>query len=141
MKTIIIRSQGDIPLVVDALRQCAYPVRVEIKQHKAKRSLAQNRLYWKWLGEIRDHVMECTGKQYATDDLHDLFRDMFLPKKVTEFRDRVLSRPKSTTELTVAEFSEYLDKIDHYAADKLHLVLEHGEDWAEAHGRHTETED
>lgn len=135
MNTVILKSPGDIFRLIEAVKNQDYPIRVEIKPYKKSRSLEQNSLYWMWLTVIRDHVRDTTGKVYGTEDLHDLFRDMFLPKTETRFKDRVLIRPKSTTKLTVGEMAEYLGQIEMYCADRLGLMLPRPEEYHEAvHG-------
>lgn len=78
---------------------------VEIELERSKRTLNQNAFYWLYLGVIEKE----TGNN-ATD-LHELFKRKFLPpipKKILGVDFRI---PATTTQLTKAEFGEYLDKI------------------------------
>lgn len=79
---------------------------VEIEKPRNTRSLNQNRYYWLCLGLISGH----TG--HDTDELHRLFRGMFLPKKEITLNKKKYFLPVSTTDLTKGEFVEYMMKIE-----------------------------
>ena len=70
-----------------------------------KRSDKQNRLYWLYLTIIADE----TGN--SPDDLHRVFKGMFLPRKFVTLRNKEIQLSGSTTELSKGEFVEYLMKI------------------------------
>ncbi len=110
---------------------------VIIKPWRKKRSLAQNRLYWMWLRELRDHIEQATGQHYSDDDLHDYFREKFLDRRVVELGGDVVQVRKSTTRLTVAQFTEYLERIERYCLTELAepLYLTRPDIYDEAMGR------
>lgn len=72
---------------------------------KPKRTIAQNNYYWLYLGIIEKE----TGN--LADDMHKLFKGKFLSNAIVEVFGEKVRREKSTTELTVTEFSEYIEKI------------------------------
>lgn len=78
---------------------------IEIELEKAKRSLDQNALYWLYLG-----VIEKETGNLATD-LHELFKRKFLPPIPKKILGVEFKLPNSTTDLSKADFGEYLDKI------------------------------
>lgn len=98
---------------------------VTVDKHKKNRSLAQNSLYWKWIGEMRDFYLESTGEPLTAESIHDDLRRAFLKVKPTT--DIVTQRPKLDTEstktLNVAPFAEYLNKIHAHAATSWGLTL------------------
>ena len=98
---------------------------VTIDEHKETRSGAQNRLYWKWIGELRDLYLESTGNPITSDSIHDDLKRAFLGEEQTT--DIVTQRPKfapqSTSRLKVAPFAEYLNKIHAHAATSWGLTL------------------
>lgn len=123
------------------------PWLVEIKLHKPNRSLAQNRLYWWWLRQIAEHVNgtgvaqvadretgEVHGHTVTTQDLHDWFRHSFLGRRAVEMNGRIYESARSTTTLTVNEFTDYLTKIEVHCQERMGLVLPHPMDYAEAMG-------
>ena len=81
----------------------------EIKRRKEKRTLSQNAFYWANLNNIERQ----TGNN--SDDMHEDFRRRLLPPKFIHIREktrvRELKIPRSTTDLSKTEMSDYLDKI------------------------------
>lgn len=94
-----------------------------IQRVKSKRSLAANALYWKWIDCIRLHVMDTTGQAYSADAMHEFFKAKFLPTVTVEIMGEVQRGRLSTASLNTADMSEYMEKIDRYCADSLHLFL------------------
>lgn len=83
-------------------------LRVELP--KTVRSSQQNRLYWAYLGIIEQD----TGN--FSEDLHLFFKEKLLPKKAITIKghkgEYELMKPVSTTELSKADFGEYMMKIN-----------------------------
>lgn len=82
---------------------------VEVKPHRRSRSVAQNRLYWMWLHVLSEH----TG--YDEQELHLYFREQFLGYEPIIIREERVFTLKSTTELTVRQFTDYLNRIGRVA--------------------------
>lgn len=78
-------------------------LRVELP--KTTRSLSQNSLLWFYYGIIEQE----TGND--ANELHEYFKRAFLPPKFITVMGKELKIPKSTTELTKAEFGEFLERI------------------------------
>lgn len=83
---------------------------IDIKEDKPTRSQAQNDLYWAWLGVLTE-----TG--YTKTELHKLFRHEHLGYEVNEINGVKIEELRSTKALKVAEFKDYLDQIDRFAAE------------------------
>ena len=79
---------------------------VKIEQIKSIRSLQQNKFYF---GVVLMTIAEVTGNDIET--LHVLFRNQFVPRKFVQWKGREIEIPKSTTELSVGEFVEYIERI------------------------------
>ena len=95
------------------------PVDLIIKHHNKKRTEDQNALYWSWLRIIGKE----TGD--STKGLHAFYGDEFLPKvEVRVFGKKVLEI-KSTTELGVKGFTEYLKRVEAHASSFLGINLPH----------------
>lgn len=95
------------------------PQELILKDHKKKRTEDQNALYWSWLRIIGKE----TGD--STKALHAFYGDEFLPKEeVIVFGKKVLEI-KSTTELGVKGFTEYLKQVEAHAASFLGVNLPH----------------
>lgn len=90
---------------------------MELKLYKKNRSLAANRLYWLWIKAIGDEI------GYESDELHAIMADKFLPDEVVEYGGKQIKKDKSTSRLNTKEFTEYLEKVDRFAASELGIVL------------------
>lgn len=101
---------------------------VTVQEYKKNRSLSQNRLLWLWYKEIADHIKDSTGQIFSDEEMHDWFREKFLPTKFVEFRGEIVKSRKSTKSLKVKEFTEYLEQIDFYCGSDLGLRLSHPDD-------------
>jgi len=112
---------------------------VVIREYKVDRTLSQNSLYWKWMGIAGDDF------GYTPDEMHDECRLKFLAKifeanperhpalietlnnlRIVARQDRQLGinlhrqyilGAVSTTDASVKEFTEYLNRIDQHAAE------------------------
>lgn len=73
---------------------------------KPKRTEQQNRYYWLYLGIISKE----TGNDI--DDLHTLFKGLFLSKEIVEVMGHNVRRSRSTTELNTSQFSDYIARIE-----------------------------
>jgi len=99
------------------------PQVVTVAPLKSTRSLAQNALYFKWVDIIRMHVGDTTGQHFSKDEMHEFLAAKFQPTVTVEIAGEVRSVRKSTARNDVEEMREYMEKVDRYSADRLHLIL------------------
>lgn len=93
------------------------PWSVTIKQHRPKRSLNQNNLLHQWIHIISD----ATGNDF--DDAKNALKDLFLPLKVVRVgKNERMVRPE-TSSLDVSQMSNFMDKVQAFAATELGLTL------------------
>ncbi len=95
---------------------------VIIRKHRKSRSTSQNALMWMWLSVVQSE----TGND--KDALHDYFREKYLGRDRTEVLNQQRHVLKSTTKLTVQEFTQYLTQIEAFCATELGITLPHPED-------------
>jgi hypothetical protein len=79
---------------------------VIVKRETGRRSTSQNEWYW---GVVLKLISNHTG--HTEDELHRLFKGLFLPKKVLKFKDKDYMMASSTTELNKNQFGEYIERI------------------------------
>jgi len=91
--------------------------KVEIKLIGSKRSDAQNRLYWQWIGILGSDL------GYTKLQMHETMVQNLLTPEVVTIQGKTATVWPSTTSLKVGEFAEYLNMIDIFAADELGVVL------------------
>ena len=96
------------------------PLRMQLTEPKASRSLDQNRLYWKWIAIIADSIGE------DNDTVHDVLRLKFLTVRLSKIDNRAVA--SSTTKLNTKEMSEYMEKVKVWAQTFLNVTLPLPED-------------
>ncbi|MDE3023609.1 MAG: recombination protein NinB, partial [Pseudomonadota bacterium] len=96
------------------------PIRLIATTDERKRNAEQNRFLW---GVVYRDIAEqawVDGKQYGKDIWHEYFSRMFgVCDEVVLPDGEIIARRKSTTQMTVGEFAEFLTKIQAYAANQL----------------------
>lgn len=75
-------------------------------KRKPKRSLGINAFYW---AVVLPLVSDDTG--HTPEELHILFKGMFLTKEIKKVLGKDVRVTRSTTDLATGEFIQYLDKI------------------------------
>gem|GEM_PF-3436476 len=84
-------------------------IELDLRSPKRHRSGQQNAWYWAALGELSEH----TG--HSPEELHEHFRAEFL----TTVGADGIRQCRSTTALTTAEFSRYIEQCQQFAAERL----------------------
>lgn len=72
------------------------------------RSAEQNRRYWALLRHVSDQMLESEGASVAPETLHKMLASLYAPVEENPVTHEY--RPKGTSAMTVAEFSEYMDQ-------------------------------
>lgn len=102
-----------------------YQWECEVKRKVKRRSSSQNNLMWMWLNDIAAEVKDATG--YEVNEVHELFKDMFLDQKVIEIAGHS-TETSTTTTLSTKEMVEYMDSISRFCAQTLGINLPYPED-------------
>ena len=121
-QTYIIRPGETIPLsnllTWVASRDVERPWKVIVQEYVKDRTAEQNAYYWGVvLPAIQAFIVEHRGENYSCDDIHEWYRDEFLPHKEIAIKGKIKVVRPSTARLTVKEFSEYLERVIHHAAE------------------------
>lgn len=104
---LIIKSQRWYQYQLDKFKDGA-EVTLVVHNRKPKRTEAQNRYYW---GVYLPMVAEETGEK-DLDRLHELFKGKFLTEGIVEVLGEKVRMKKSTTELGVGEFCQFIMDIE-----------------------------
>ena len=83
-------------------------VTLEVHTRKAKRTDQQNRYLW---GAYYPIIAQETGERNL-DRLHELFKSLFLTTGIVEVLGRKVRMKKSTTNMSVSEFCEFISSIE-----------------------------
>lgn len=81
---------------------------VEITNKKPKRTTQQNSYYW---GVYLPTIAKETG-EHDLDRLHALFKAKFLTKEIAKVLNEKVRITRSTTDLSVSEFAEFIMHIE-----------------------------
>lgn len=95
------------------------PLAVTVTEYKSKRSIEQNKRYWAVLQQISEQAF-LEGVSYNTDAWHEYFKRMFIG--CIDLPDGG-SLGQSSTSLTVAEFADYMTKVEVYATSELGVEI------------------
>lgn len=91
-------------------------VSIEIERERSTRTEQQNRYYWLCLEII------ATETGHTKEELHLMFRKMFLPRRKVELNGKTVYLEESTTRLNISQFMEYMERIS-AEAGQLGIVL------------------
>lgn len=80
--------------------------KIKLEPVKAKRSNPQNAYLW---GVVYETISHDTG--HTAEELHEIYKRMFLKPKYIEYNGKEIKVPASTTNLNKIEFGEYLERI------------------------------
>lgn len=96
------------------------PLRLILTSEERKRTAEANRHYW---GVVLRDIAEqawVNGRQFDKDTWHEHFARMYGVCEDVELPSgEVVSRRKSTTQMSVGEFSAYTAQVQAYAANNL----------------------
>lgn len=95
------------------------PLAVTITEHKSKRSGEQNKRYWSILNEIAEQAY-VGGQRFSADAWHEHFKRKLIGAEDLPGGGQI---GISTTSLGVAEFAEYMTKVEAYAATELGVEI------------------
>lgn len=89
-----------------------------------KRSNQQNRYYFGLVVPMIQKAINSHGSNYTKEEIHELLKAQFnLSDFVNTETGECISIPISTTRLNKEQFSEYITRIQAWAADLLLLVI------------------
>ena len=87
-------------------------------RRRIKRSTQANRLYWLLLHETAERVKP-GGQSYGAEVWHTWAKSRFLGcDDVTLPSGKTMTIPKSSADLDVSEFADYVDKVEDWAAER-----------------------
>ena len=96
------------------------PLRVIVTEDEKKRNTEQNKRLWGYLYKTIAEQAWVDGKQFSKEVWHEHFARMFGVCEEMILPDgEIITRRKSTTEMTVGEFADFMTQIEVYAAQEL----------------------
>jgi len=87
-------------------------------RQRLKRNNDQNRRYWLLLHAVSERIKP-QGAAYSADQWHMYFKSRFLGCEDHKLPNgKVLTIPLSTADLDVGAFSEYMEQVEAFAAER-----------------------
>jgi hypothetical protein len=104
----------------NAMAREGKPLAVTVNEHKAKRSAEQNKLYWDRLRAISEQAW-IDGKRFSAEAWHEHYKRKLIGYEELPGGGSV---GISTTTLSVAEFSDHIERVTEHAVTHLGIILE-----------------
>lgn len=89
---------------------------ITVEPYRKKRTNSQGALYFKWVGIIARE----TGN--SQDDVHEALKAKFCPPRTVTLGDEE-RHIRTTTKLSTAEMSAYMESVQAFAASELAILL------------------
>ena len=87
-------------------------------RRRIKRSSQANRLYWLLLHELADKLRP-DGQQYSAEAFHTYYKSRFLGCDDVKLPNgKTLTIPRSSADLDIAEFADYVAQVEADAAER-----------------------
>jgi hypothetical protein len=118
--------ERDARRVGEAIRKLSGKrVVVSVAEVKKTRSTLQNRYYWGCVVKLITDAFRDAGNMVNSDDVHDFLKAEVgkLSQVLVTVEGEVFRGPGSTTKLTTTEFSNYIEAVKAWAADRLDLKI------------------
>lgn len=100
---------------IEALKE-GEGVQISFLLSKDIRRLEMNNLYWFWLGIISNDV------GYTKKELHAYFKEELLCEE-SEVNGRLVHNCPSTSDMSIKDFSSYLQEVSRLAVQNFNVVL------------------
>ena len=102
-----------------------HTLRVIVTEDEKKRNSEQNRRYWGYILKTISDQAWVNGRQFDKDVWHEWFARKFgVCEDITLPNGEIIVRRKSTTDMTIGEFSEYMNLVESDATHDLGVIFE-----------------
>ncbi len=100
-------------------------VQFTISKRRKRRSGDQNAYYWGVVvNMVRDGMQEVWGEHVSLEESHHILKfQCNYEERVNEATGEIIKIPKTTTELSTAEFEEYLERCRRFAQEWLQVII------------------
>jgi hypothetical protein len=108
-----------------AMADAGTPLRLIVTTSETKRNAEQNKRYWGFVLKTIAATAWVDGRQFSADVWHEYFARKFgICEDVTLPGGEVISRRRSTTEMSVSEFGTYMNEVEAHAMSQLGVTFE-----------------
>jgi hypothetical protein len=128
----IIKTQADKTKAIKVIESLVIekPMQVTISEYRMTRSIAQNRLMHQWFNLIAEHWHSSTGESFTPMAFKELLKRKFLGFDLVDLPDsQKLAQTKRTRDCNTKELTEFLEKVEAWAATEINCQLPHPDDY------------
>ena len=115
-----VENPTQVKKLFDQLRDGKWIIEIEKPD---KRSTQQNRYYWGLVVPLIKNRILDLGTELTSDETHEFLKGKFNTMELVNGDGVVENVPRSTTILNKEAFSEYIAKIQQFAAEFLNVVI------------------
>jgi len=98
-------------------------IKVTIEILEDGRNLAQNRLLFKWHGELGNHIYNSTGQVYNSTVIHNYVISELEPEEVATISGKAVVMRAETKKMGIKKFSKLLAKYEIWAVEKYNCIF------------------
>lgn len=121
---------------ISELHPSGKAVEIRIGPARKARSLAQNRCLHGWMKAISDWWEDASGQRISPEAWKLWFKREYLGESASQMPDgKVVITVRESSSLSVAEFVDFLNRIEVWALNQDGLELPRGDDYLLAMGR------
>lgn len=119
-------SPKEKQVVLEFVRGLQGMHRVVIVKYRKRRTDVQNRFYWPAVVQPFGDYLRGQGCELTDEDCHEMLKLKFLRLTVVDpgTGEIIGERTRSTTELNIEEFSEYLEKCIAYLSETFGIEVQ-----------------
>lgn len=126
MNTFLLKNENSINVVIKFLFELDFSKAwvIEFKEYREKRTLSQNSLFHKWVGELSKYLISKGRSEWTEKMTKDGLKHTFLGYEDVERVDmstgviRVSSELRHTSDLKTPEMYFFMQQVEHWAIDK-----------------------
>jgi hypothetical protein len=123
-RSILAQVRTGLDLIRSILMSGKGSIRIEIMEHRPRRTDRQNRYYWPCFVQPLAEFLREQGDLTEDEEAHELIKAKFLRKTIVNKKTgEVMEYVGSTTDLTTKEFNEYLNRVAFWLADMFGIVV------------------
>jgi hypothetical protein len=135
-RSILAQVRTALDLIRSILMSGKGAIRIEIMEHRPRRTDRQNRYYWPCFVQPFAEFLNEQGEQIDDEAAHELIKAKFLRKSIINKKTgEIMEYVGSTTKLNTREFNEFLDQVAYWLADMFGIIVPEPNVYHEREGR------
>ena len=118
-----VHVQSDLLLKAWLKERSEKKIRLTFEEFSGKRTNPQNAYYWEIMVPMIKIAINDLGNNFSTEENHDFLKREFNYQEVETPSGAYLNVPQSTTKLDTIGFSDFKEKVQHFASEVLNVYI------------------